>query len=828
MEKIIIIGNGMVGYKFCEKITAIEGYAKKFEIKVFGEEKKPAYDRVHLSEYFTVQDKNSLILADTAWYKSNKIELILDNKVTSINKNKKTVKDSNNIEHSYDKLILATGSSPFVPPIPNKNSQGVFVYRTLDDLDRIKEYAKNCKTGVVIGGGLLGLEAAKALLDLELQTHVVEFSSKLMPRQLDDQASNVLKEKIEALGIKIHTSKATNRFIIEDDRVTALEFSQGDELPADLIVISAGIRPRDELAKNSGIKLGTRGGADVNDFLETSEKDIYAIGEVASYRDFIYGLVAPGYDMADIVANNLMEGKENKRFLGADLSTKLKLIGIEVASFGDAFCETEGSKSVEYNNNFKGIYKRLNVSADGKYVVGGVLVGDASEYNLFLQMMKGGIELPENPEELLVPKSSSSAKIVIPDSATICSCNNITKGEVKKAISSEGIEDVDTLKKCTNAGTGCGGCIPELKSILNEALLDSGKEVSTKICEHFEHSRQELLQIIKAKRIKSFNTLITQHGNGDGCELCKPLVASLFASTWNDHITNHALLQDTNDRFLANIQKNGTYSVVPRIAGGEITADKLITIGEVAKKYSLYVKITGGQRVDLFGAKLNDLPNIWSELISQGFESGHAYAKGLRTVKSCVGSTWCRYGVQDSVSFAIKIENRYKGLRAPHKIKGGVTGCLRQCAETDNKDFGIIATEKGWNLYVGGNGGSKPQGAELLANDLDEETCLRYIDRYLMYYIRTAAPVTRTATWLNNLPGGIKHLREVIIDDKLKINYELELEMEAIVKSYQCEWKSVLDNEQKVKYFNHFANSAEAETLEFINERGQKIPLEQL
>jgi nitrite reductase (NADH) large subunit len=414
----------------------------------------------------------------------------------------------------------------------------------------------------------------------------------------------------------------------------------------------------------------------------------------------------------------------------------------------------------------------------------------------------------------------------LPDEALICSCENVSKGDICSSVTDGTCTDVAGIKKCTKAGTGCGGCVPMVNDLLNATLKQMGKEVKKVLCEHFDYSRQELLDIVKVNNIRSYDELLHNHGRGDGCEVCKPAVASIMASTWNELILKQATIQDTNDRYLANIQKGGTYSVVPRIAGGEITPEKLIVIGQVAAKYGLYTKITGGQRIDMFGARIDQLPDIWEELINAGFESGHAYGKSLRTVKSCVGSTWCRYGLHDSVGFAIQVEERYRGLRSPHKLKGGVSGCVRECAEAQSKDFGIIATEKGWNLYICGNGGAKPQHAQLFATDLDTETCIKYLDRFLMFYIKTAEPLNRTATWLNKMEGGMEYLRQVIVEDSLGICADLDREMQFMVDTYACEWKEVVNNPELRQRFQHFINTPEPDpSIRFKPERGQKVPV---
>ncbi|MEP2025795.1 MAG: nitrite reductase large subunit NirB [Reichenbachiella sp.] len=825
MEKIIVIGNGMVGYKFCEKLRA-KATKEQFSIQVFGEEPNVAYDRVHLSEYFSNQSVSDLEMAPRSWYVENDIELITGELIINIDRENKKITSHTGLEASYDKLILATGSSAFVPPIKGSEMQGVFVYRTIEDLEAIIEYGKTSKKAAVLGGGLLGLEAAKAMLDLNQETHVIEFASRLMPRQLDQGGSDSLKSKMEELGVNIHMNRNTAS-ILGEDKMTGLEFTDGQLLAADMLVISCGIKPRDELATQCGLEVGTRGGIVVNDLLETTDKDIYAIGECALHKNFIYGLVAPGYEMADVVVDQLLDGKE-KVFESYDMSTKLKLIGVDVASFGDALCEGTPHKPIVFEDNVEGVYKRINISEDGKSLLGGILVGDAEAYGMLLQVTLNGMALPPNPEDLILgSRGGEAAEMELPDTAQICSCENVTKGDICKAVVDQNLENIADVKSCTKAGTGCGACTPMVTDIFNDQLKSMGKSVKKVLCEHFEYSRQELFDLIKIKGIKSYDDLLDAHGSGDGCEVCKPAVASLMASIWNELILNQDTIQDTNDRFLANIQKGGSYSVVPRIPGGEITPDKLIVIGQVAKKYDLYTKITGGQRIDLFGASVNQLPDIWEELIDAGFESGHAYGKSLRTVKSCVGSSWCRYGLHDSVSFAIEVEERYRGLRSPHKLKSAVSGCRRECAEALSKDFGIIATDLGWNLYVCGNGGANPQHALLLAGDVDSETCLKYIDRFLMFYIKTAEPLNRTATWLNKMEGGIAYLKQVVVEDSLGIGTELEREMDFMVDTYKCEWKEVVNNPELRKKFTHFVNAEIPDpTMQFEAFRGQKKPVD--
>ncbi|HEX6274630.1 MAG TPA: nitrite reductase large subunit NirB, partial [Polyangiaceae bacterium] len=656
---------------------------------------------------------------------------------------------------------------------------------------------------------------------------VVEFAPRLMPRQLDSAGARLLTRSIRALGVNVHLGRAAQR-ILGDARAEGVEFADGEPLDCELVVIAAGLRPRDELARQSGIDVGDRGGIVVDDELRTNDPAIYAIGECALHRGTVYGLVAPGYEMASALARTLTDSRTE--FRGADQSSKLKLLGVDVASFGDPFADTTGGSSITYEDLVKGVYKKLVISEDKTRLLGGVLVGDSSDYAKLTQFLRTGEPLPDSPEELIFGvREGQSAAGSLGESAQVCSCNNVTKREICHAVRKGECSTLVDIKKKTRAGTGCGGCLPLVTDLLNAELKASGQVVRENLCEHFAFSRKELYEIVKIKRHRTFDEVLRTHGTGNGCEICKPTLASILASLHNEMILadEHATLQDSNDRFLANLQRTGLYSVIPRIAGGEITPEKLIVIGEVAKKYGLYTKITGGQRIDLLGARLEQLPDIWEDLVRAGFESGHAYGKAMRTVKSCVGSTWCRFGVQDSVAFSIRVENRYKGLRAPHKLKSAVSGCVRECAEAQSKDFGLIATEKGWNLYVCGNGGAKPKHAILLASDLDEETALKYIDRFLMYYIQTADRLTRTATWLDKLEGGIDYLRDVIIHDRLGIAAELEQQMQYLVDTYKCEWTEVVNDPSKRARFRHFANSAEPdENVALIEERGQKRPRE--
>jgi len=831
-QKIIVVGNGMVGHQFIDSLLASDS-ASRFEITTFSEEPRVAYDRMHLTDFFKTRSAEPLAMTTLEKYQSQGVTVHLGDKVSAIDCAAKTVTSAQGLTLGYDKLVLATGSFPFVPPIEGNERANCFVYRTIEDLEAITAAAENgAKVGAVVGGGLLGLEAAKAIKDLGLEAHVVEFAPRLMAVQVDEGGGRLLKDKIAALGVGVHLNKATSRIVAGATCQHRMEFADGEALETDLVIFSAGIRPQDELARSSGLAVGERGGIQINNECQTSDKDIYAIGECALWSGRIFGLVAPGYAMAKVAASHIAGGEQCLTFDGADMSTKLKLMGVDVASIGDAQGVTPGARVYTYFNQPDEVYKKLVVSADNSLLLGAVLVGDAADYGTLLQYMLNQIPLPEFPEGLILPNRGDDAQTglgvaALPDSAQICSCHDVSKGGIRAAIVAGGCCSVGDVKGHTKAGTGCGGCVPLLTNLVNHELEQLGVEVSKDICEHFPHTRQELYHLIRVGQIKSFAEMLDKHGKGHGCEICKPAIGSILASCWNDYVLKdeHIGLQDTNDIYLGNMQKDGTYSVVPRVAGGEITPDKLIVLGQVAKEFNLYTKITGGQRVDLFGAQLHQLPLIWKQLVDAGFETGHAYGKSVRTVKSCVGSTWCRFGVDDSVGLAIEIENRYKGLRSPHKLKFAVSGCTRECAEAQSKDVGIIATENGWNLYVCGNGGMKPRHADLFATDLDKETLVKYIDRLLMFYVRTADRLQRTSVWMDNLEGGLKYLKQVIIDDSLGLAAELEAEMALNIANYQCEWATTLNDPQKLKRFRHFINTdATDDNLVFVEEREQIRP----
>ncbi|KAM0355973.1 hypothetical protein ACHAPU_000363 [Fusarium lateritium] len=861
-KRVVVVGLGMVGIAFIEKLLKYDAKAKEYAVTVVGEEPYLAYNRVGLTTFFEHRKVEDLYMNPEEWAKSkSSLNCHVNTKATHIDTDKKIVECANGESYPYDILVLATGSDAVLPRnVKGWDANGVFVYRTIDDLNKLIKFSgdKEGTNGVVVGGGLLGLEAAKAMLDLECYKKIdlIERSRHVLSRQVDETAGKMVADQVSQLGVSINTGKrVASMKTDENNNLTGVAFEDGSEIECSTLCFAIGIKPRDDLGVAANLEIGSRGGILVDDNLKTSMPDIYAIGECASWRGMAYGLIAPGVAMAEVVAFNLTQAKDHslQTFKTPDMSTKLKLLGVNVASFGDYFADRDGpvslprkyartlvngdaksSSSVQaltYKDPFANVYKKYIFTKDGKYLLGGIMIGDVCDYIKLLPMVKSQKELDISPSELILgAKKEGEDGDDLDDDAQVCSCHNVTKGDIVKVVKDGTCKDVASLKKCTKAGTGCGGCLPLITTIFNKTMTSMGQTVTNYVCSHFNHSRADLFNIIMVKRLKFMAEVMREAGNDKtalGCELCKPVVASVMASLWNRHVMDKQTfgLQETNDRFLGNIQRDGTYSVVPRVSGGEITPDKLVVIGEVAQKYNLYTKITGGQRIDLFGAQKQDLLDIWGQLIAGGLESGHAYAKSLRTVKSCVGSTWCRYGLSDSVGMAVRLEERYKSIRAPHKIKGGVSGCVRECAEAQSKDFGLIATEKGWNIFVGGNGGANPRHAELLAKDVPPTDVVTILDRYLMFYMRTADRLQRTARWIENLPGGIKYLQEVIIEDKLGINSSLEAQMEELVDSFFDEWAEAIKTPAIADKFKQFANTKETtRSMELEDERGQRRP----
>lgn len=722
-RRIVVVGHGMVGIAFTEKVLKydLEGGRDDWEVILVGEEPHLAYNRVGLTGYFTNRSVDGLLLQPSEWYDSHamgKLRYHTGVRALLVDAPRRRVELSNGHTISYDACVLATGSDAALPPYMSiermRVTQGAFVYRNIADLESMIRYAQThapIKHAAVVGGGLLGLEAAKALLDLQgvEQVMLMERNRWPLSRQLDQEGGTIVLAKVRELGVDVHLQARVRNLTFtptgvagEEDKLTSMQLDDGSELSLDMIVFAVGIKPRDDIARQSGLSVAPRGGIAVDAQLRTSSRDVYAIGECASWNNETWGLIAPGIAMADVLAFNLTEGPVHKMrsMTYPNLSTKLKLMGVDVASFGDYFADqgrftrmypglerrrSEETpvrpqvKALTYRDPFNDVYKKYIFTADGKYLVGGMMVGDVSDY-VKLQGLSAKLRpLEVPPSELMMgaKRDGENQGADLANDDLVCSCHNVTKGAIVSAVG-KGCRSLGELKSTTKVGTGCGGCVPLATSIFNTALKAAGEEISNSLCPHFGYTRQELFTIIKFRRLPEFNAVMKAVGKKPdslGCEVCRPAVGSIISSLYNPFIMHPAVrqTQDTNDRYLGNIQRDGTYSVVPRVSAGEITPAKLIVLGQVAGKYSLYTKITGGQRVDLFGAQKQDLPQIWEELLAAGFESGHAYGKSLRTVKSCVGSTWCRYGVGDSVGLAVELEERYKSIRAPHKIKGGGT-----------------------------------------------------------------------------------------------------------------------------------------------------------
>ena len=826
---IVVVGAGMVAHRFIESLLSRAEDAVR--ITLLGEEQRRPYDRVALTSFFTGSTAEELTL-DRRIVEDERVDFLPGDPVVRIERADRRVVTRSGRVVGYDHLVLATGSYAARLAVDGFDLEGCFVYRTLDDVAALRAFVERRSAqlgrplvGTVVGGGLLGLEAAGALRGLDVDCTVIQSSDRLMSAQLDLPAGDALRRLIETRGIGVRTGSITTRLDPDPSgQVAGLEFRDGDYARTDVVVFTVGVRPRDELARSAGLAVEPHGGVKIDEGCLTSDPAISAIGEVASFEGQCVGLVAPGYAMAEVAATHLLGGEAE--FGGFDLSTKLKLSGVDVASFGDAFAETPGALDVIYSDPVAGVYKKLVLSDDAKTLLGGILVGDASSYGALRPLI--GRPLGGDPAAHLLPEGVGTVSAELPDDALVCSCNSVTAGTIRHAVHDEGCADVAAVKSCTRAGAACGSCVATIKKIVGTELAAMGTTVSNALCEHFAMSRRQLFDAVRVSGLATFSAVIERFGTGRGCDLCKPALASILSTLTGTHVLDgeNATLQDTNDHVMANMQKDGSYSVVPRIPGGEITPEGLVAIGQVAQDFGLYTKITGGQRIDMFGARLEQLPDIWRRLVDAGFESGHAYGKSLRTVKSCVGSTWCRYGVQDSVGMAVHLELRYRGLRSPHKFKLGVSGCARECAEARGKDVGIIATEAGWNMYVGGNGGFTPRHAVLLAEGLSDAELLTAIDRFLMYYIFTADRLQRTAPWFEELEGGIDGLRAVIFDDSLGICADLDAAIARHLDAYEDEWKATLDDPDKLRRFASFVNAPKTPdpSLAYTVERGQPRP----
>lgn len=842
-RNILVIGGGPAAWRFVRSFLK-ENTADI--VTVLSEEDHVPYDRVALEKLFKEPTKD-LTLANPEIWDDERVNLVRGVLGSEIKRAERIVIGSDGKEYPYDELILATGSRAF--KIPIAGSEKAHVFRTIEDVQtmvsevaRLKEELGRTPKAIVVGGGLLGLEAAEGLRDLGAEPTILDVAPWLLSIEVDEGGGHLVNRLIREAGIEIETGAFISTVNLDKSgAVTSVSVADGmgdeaavTQIPADIVCMAAGIRPNDQIARDADLEIGERGGVIVSDRCRSvTDEHIWAIGEVACVLGRVWGLVAPANQMADAAAKNLNGGDEFVEEF--DIATKLKFSGLEVGGFGDRRGTTKDALEISYNDPAKKIYQKIVVSPDAKTLLGGVFVGDASPFDSLKPLL--GRELPADPAVYLSAAGGEGAPDTeLPDDAILCSCNNISFGEIRESIA-EGNQDVPSIKAATTAGTQCGSCVPMIQKTLVQQMKKMGMTVSKALCEHFEFSRAELFTAIKATDYNDFPSILARFGKGeDGCAICKPTVASILSSIRDSHVLDGGRggLQETNDRNLANMQKDGTYGVIPRIPGGEITPEKLAVIAQVGQDYGLYTKINGAQRIGLYGARLEQLPEIWKRLVDAGFESGQAYGKSLRNVKTCLGTNWCRYGVGDSSTLGVVLENRYKGLRSPHKFKMGVSGCNRSCAESQGKDVGVIATSNGWNLYFCGNGGATPAHGRLFAKDIDQDTLIKYIDRFLMYYIRTADRLQRTARWAEDLDelygDAIEHLTEVLIDDKLGICADLEADMQKHVDEYEDEWAATLADPERLKKFRSFVNEPETpdnEARMYVLERDMIRPATQ-
>jgi nitrite reductase (NADH) large subunit len=819
----------MVAHRFAEQLCARTD-TTGWTLTVIGEEPHRPYDRVHLSEVVGGREVEDLLLPQEPWA-DPRVTLLVDQRVVGVDLAAQTVRTHTGHVEPYDTLVLATGSRPWVPRAEGTDLPGVLCYRTLADIADLQAWVRERSAalgrplrGAVVGGGVLGLEAAAALQTLGVDPTVVEFADRLMAVQLDAGGGETLRQLVAERGMSVRTAAGADRVLAAPDgAVGGLALTTGEQLDVDVVIYSTGIRPRDRLAREAGLAVAERGGVVVGPTCRTSDPAVWAIGECASVDGECAGLIAPGNAMADVVVDQLSGGiRAYSR--GTD-GTQLKGAGVDAASFGDVLGLSPGALEVTFADPVARTYRKLVVSDDARLLLGGVFVGDIALYSQLRPLL--GRPLGADPSAFLA-SGGPAVQTDVPDDVVLCSCSNVTAGTVREAVTEHGCRTVGEVKTCTRAGTVCGSCVPLLTTVVNKTLEQAGFEVSTAMCEHFAMSRSELFALVRTEGLRTFTEVVARHGQGRGCAICRPVVASILASLGIGHVLapDQAPLQDTNDHLLANLQKDGTYSVVPRMPGGEVTPEKLLAFAEVARDFGLFTRITGAQRIGMFGARQDQLPEIWRRLVDAGFESGHAYGKSLRQVKTCIGATWCRFGVQDSSTMAIRLELRYRGLRAPHKFKMGVSGCARECAEARGKDVGVIATEKGWNVYVGGNGGFTPRHADLLAEDLDDARLVQVVDRFLALYVRRGDRLQRTAPFVAAFPGGIEALRRVVVDDSEGIGAELDAEIERHVATYADEWATTLADPEKLRRFTPYVNAPGIgdPDLAYVPERGQARP----
>ncbi|RAK18248.1 assimilatory nitrite reductase (NAD(P)H) large subunit precursor [Anoxybacillus vitaminiphilus] len=789
-KQLVLIGNGMAGVRCIEEILKID--RDLFEITIFGSEPYPNYNRILLSTVLQGDTSiDDITMNDWEWYEKNNIHLFVGETVVKIDKEQQLVFTDKGRVAEYDELIIATGSKPFILPIPGSDKQGVTAFRDIKDCEMLMEYAKKYKKAVVIGGGLLGLEAARGLLNLGMEVNVVHIWEHLMERQLDPTASKLLQREMEKQGMKFLLQKETAE-IIGDDRVEGLRFKDGTEIAADLVVMAVGIRPNVELARQSGIAVNR--GIIVNDYLETSVPHIYAVGECAEHRGIVYGLVAPLYEQGKVLAEKLC-GIKGRTYTGSVVSTQLKVSGVDVFSAGE-FMDQEGTSSIKVYDEFRGIYKKV-VIRDEK-MIGAVLFGDTSDGRKLLDMIQKNENISESFQvSFFRPSSNQSNKSMtaeMADNEVVCGCNGVTKGTICKAIVEKGLKTVEQVRDCTNASRSCGGCKGLVAELLEYTIgeeFDRSVEKET-ICSCTTLSREEVIEEIKSKNLKYVKEVMNVLGwkNEEGCSKCRPALNYYLSMLYPTEYQDEYESRFVNERLHANIQADGTYSVVPRMYGGVTTAEQLRKIADVAEKYNVpMIKLTGGQRIDLLGIKKEDLPKVWAEL---DMPSGYAYAKALRTVKTCVGKQFCRFGTQDSTQLGIDLEKKLERLNTPHKVKMAVSACPRNCAESGIKDVGIVGVDGGWEIYVGGNGGTHLRAGDLLCTVQTEEEVIEITGAFLQYYRESANYLERTSKWVERV--GLERIREVIFDvDNRK---QLLVRLEEALVAAKDPWKEIVENKE--------------------------------
>ncbi|MBI4208531.1 MAG: NAD(P)/FAD-dependent oxidoreductase [Deltaproteobacteria bacterium] len=807
-KRLVVIGNGMAGARVVEEILKRD--AKKFEITMFGAEPYGNYNRILLSNVLNgTETPTDIFINPLSWYEENGITLHAGVKAIEIDREKKVVvgrslnkndspyaaenpplNGAATVEVPYDSVIIATGSRPFVPPVEGYGGPGAFLFRTLDDCAQIEEYAKGCKKAAVIGGGLLGLEAARGLMTHHVHVTVLEAAPQLMPAQLDAKGGRLLRSAIEAMGIAVFCGKITTRIERENGLIQRLIFKEGEPLETDMVVVSAGIRPVTEIAKASGLTVER--GIVCNDQMRTNDPEIFALGECVEHRGQIYGLVGPIWEQAEVLADVMTEADPKAKYTGSKLGTKLKVMGVDLVSMGQTESFDPAGEVVTYREPKRGIYQKLLIRNDK--LIGAILLGDVQVGDTLMQTFKEERKVSDNRSELLfgVPEVSSLTDVLeMPDSLQICNCNGVSKGEIRDRIRTENCTSVAQIGKCTKAGTGCGSC----KMVIAQLIRAYAGEIVSNPSEHYyvpgvPLEKSELIAAIQEKGLKSVSAIFRKLAGGKEHAESKAGLASLLKSIWNEEYEDERDARFINDRVHANIQRNRTFSVVPRIYGGVTSAEELIRIGTVAKKYKVpMVKITGGQRIDLLGIQKEDLPKVWKEL---GIPSGHAYTKAVRTVKSCVGTDFCRYGLGDSIRLAQEIERRYQGIESPHKIKMATAGCPRNCSEAYVKDVGVVAIEGGkWEIYVGGAAGGTVRKGDLLCTVDTHEEVLKYVGRFIQYYREHAKYMERTYGFAERI--GIGQLKAVLIEDELGICNRLDTSIEASVQSYKDPWREEAD-----------------------------------